>query len=131
MKAIIGTPTEAELEILQVLWSKGPATVREVNETLSKGREIGYTTTLKLMQIMTTKGLVARDERSRTHIYKPLIKQADTQRSMMDKLLNSAFGGSASRLVMQALGNKQTSREELDQIRKYLDEQLKNREGGN
>lgn len=124
-------PTESELEILKVLWKQGPSTVRVVNEELAKAKDVGYTTTLKFMQIMTVKGLLERDETQRTHVYRPLVKELDTQRSMMDKLLNSAFGGSASKLVMQALGNKQTSREELDQIRTYLDEQLKNREGGN
>jgi len=124
-------PTESELEILKVLWKQGPSTVRVVNEELAKAKDVGYTTTLKFMQIMTVKGLLERDETQRTHIYRPLVKESDTQRSMMDKLLNSAFGGSASKLVMQALGDKQTSREELDQIRKYLDEQLKNREGAN
>jgi len=123
-------PTESELEILKVLWKQGPSTVRAVNEELAKAKDVGYTTTLKFMQIMTGKGLLERDETQRTHVYRPLVKEADTQRNMMDKLLNSAFGGSASRLVMQALGNRNTSREELDEIRKYLDEQLSRKEGG-
>jgi BlaI family transcriptional regulator, penicillinase repressor len=124
------TPTDAELEILNVLWAKGPSTVREVNDMLSREKEVGYTTTLKIMQIMTTKGLLERDESSRTHIYKPLIRESDTQRSMMNKLLDSAFGGSASKLVMQALGNAKTTKAELDEIRRFLDEQMQNKKGG-
>jgi BlaI family transcriptional regulator, penicillinase repressor len=123
------TPTDAELEVLNVLWTKGPSTVREINEMLSKEKEVGYTTTLKIMQIMTVKGLLERDESSRTHVYKPLMKESDTQRTMMDKLLNSAFGGSASKLVMQALGNNKTTKAELDEIRKFLDNQLENKKG--
>lgn len=125
-KSITNMPTEAELEILQVLWGRGPSTVREVNEALSEGREVGYTTTLKIMQIMTAKGLLARDESSRSHVYKPLIRQADTQQTMVDKLLKSAFGGSAAKMVMQALGSSKASREELDEIRRFLDTQLRN-----
>lgn len=124
------TPTEAELEILRVLWSKGPSTVRVVNEELAKGKEVGYTTTLKIMQIMAAKGILGRDESQRTHIYKPLLKESDTQKTMVNKLLNSAFGGSASKLVMQALGNSKTTLEELDEIRKYLDTQINEKEGG-
>ena len=125
-----GTPTDAELEILSVLWSKGPSTVREINEQLSTEKEVGYTTTLKIMQIMMAKGLLERDEQSRTHIYKPAIKESETQRTMIDKLLDSAFGGSAAKLVMQALGNTKTTRAELDEIKKFLDDQLKNEKGG-
>lgn len=123
-------PTEAELEILRVLWTKGPSTVREVNEELLQGKEVGYTTTLKIMQIMAAKGIVERDESQRTHVYKPVVKEADTQKSMVNKLLHTAFGGSASKLVMQAIGSSKTSREELDEIRRYLDAQLNDKEGG-
>lgn len=123
-------PTDAELEILRVLWTKGPSTVREVNEELAVAREIGYTTTLKIMQIMAAKGIVERDENQRTHVYKAILRESDTQKSMMNKLLNSAFGGSASKLVMQALGNSKTTKEELAEIRKYLDNEINKKEGG-
>ncbi len=123
-------PTEAELEILRVLWSKGPSTVRVVNEELAQGKEVGYTTTLKIMQIMTAKGILDRDESQRTHVYRALLKEADTQKSMVNKLLNSAFGGSASKLVMQAIGNSKTTLAELDEIRQYLDSQINKKEGG-
>lgn len=123
-------PTDAELEILKVLWTKGPSTVREVNEELAVAREIGYTTTLKIMQIMAAKGIVERDENQRTHVYTAILKESDTQKSMTNKLLNSAFGGSASKLVMQALGNSKTTKEELAEIRKYLDNEINKKEGG-
>lgn len=117
-------PTESELEILQLLWQKGNATVREVNEELSKAKqtEIGYTTTLKLMQLMHEKGLVERDASNRTHVYKALLNQEKTQKSLVNKLIDSAFNGSASQLVMQALSNHKSSPEELEAIKKYLDQ---------
>lgn len=117
-------PTESELEILQILWQKNSCTVREVNEELSqiKQTEIGYTTTLKLMQLMHEKGLVERDASSRTHIYKALLNQEKMQKSLVNKLINSAFNGSASQLVMQALSDYQSSPEELEAIKKYLDQ---------
>jgi len=114
-------PTEAELEILQVLWQHGPCTVRFVNELLSKNKEIGYTTTLKIMQIMYDKKLVKRNEENRTHVYEAIVSEEDTQKHMLDKFLDMAFRGSASKLVMQALGNHKASKEELDQIRNLLD----------
>ncbi|MFT2010760.1 BlaI/MecI/CopY family transcriptional regulator [Pontibacter sp. 13R65] len=113
--------TEAELEILQLLWQHGPSTVRFVNEELNKTKEVGYTTTLKFMQIMTEKGMLAPDKSSRTHIYHPLLQEEDTQRKLLDRFLDTAFRGSASKLVMQALGNRETSQEELDEIRNLLD----------
>jgi len=117
-------PTESELDILQILWQHDTCTVREVNEELSKikGTEIGYTTTLKLMQLMHEKGLVERDATNRTHIYKALLNQKKTQKNLVNKLINSAFNGSASQLVMQALSDHQSSPEELDAIKKYLDQ---------
>ncbi len=117
-------PTESELEILQILWQKGDCTVREVNEELIKIKqtEIGYTTTLKLMQLMHEKGLAERDASSRTHVYKALINQKKTQKSLVNKLINSAFNGSTSQLVMQALSDHKTSAEELEAIKKYLDQ---------
>lgn len=120
-KKDIPRPTEAELEILQVLWNSGPATVRLVNEKLGEKRPVGYTTTLKMMQIMHEKGLLKRDDRQRSHLYSPAIKEKETQRILLDKLLQNAFGGSAMKLVMQALGNHQASREEISRIREFLD----------
>ncbi len=115
-------PTESELEILQVLWSEGPSTVREVNSLLNLEREVGYTTTLKHMQIMSEKSLVTRDTSSRTHIYKAKILEADTQRTLVKSLVEKVFGGSAMDLVMQALGNHQTSPEELEEIKRLIQE---------
>jgi len=114
-------PTESELEILQVLWDKSYATVREVHEEMSKTKDCGYTTTLKLMQIMFEKGLVKRDDSNKTHIYQPNISKDKTQKQMVGKMVTSLFGGSASQLVMQALGSQSTSKEELDEIQKLLD----------
>lgn len=114
-------PTESELEILQVLWDKSNATVREVHEEMSKVKECGYTTTLKLMQIMFEKGLVKRDDSNKTHIYQPNVSKDKTQKQMVGKMVTSLFGGSASQLVMQALGSQTTSKEELDEIQKLLD----------
>jgi len=120
-------PTEAELEILQVLWEHGPSTVRFVNDLLSKQKNVGYTTTLKIMQIMADKQLLNRDTTGKTHIYKVAISQQKTQQQLINKLMASAFGGSAMKLVMQALGNKKSTAAELNEIRAFLD-QL---EGGN
>jgi predicted transcriptional regulator len=114
-------PTESELEILGVLWSKGASTVREVNVHLNLEREIGYTTTLKLMQIMAQKGLVVRDETSRTHVYKAAIDQDKVQANLLNRLVDSAFSGSASSLVMQALGQGKTSKSELEAIKKLIE----------
>jgi predicted transcriptional regulator len=115
-------PTDAELAILRVLWSRGPSTVRQVHEALSRDRETGYTTVLKLMQIMTEKGLVERDESERTHVYQARFTQEATQQRLVSDLLDKAFGGSASQLVMQALAAKPASADELAQIRRLLDE---------
>lgn len=120
-------PTESELEILQILWENGPSTVREVHEQLIKKKESGYTTTLKLMQIMYEKGLVKRDDTNRSHIYEAVISQDKTRKVMVDKLIKTLFQGSSSKLIMQALGNHKATKEELLAIRKYLDEM----EGGN
>ena len=113
-------PTEGEMEILQVLWKKGNCTVREVHEELNK-KDSGYTTTLKLMQIMLEKGLVDRDASAKTHIYRVLINQEQTQQQLVNKMIENVFNGSAARLVMQALGNKTASQEEIDLIKAYLD----------
>ena len=117
-------PTNSELEILQIVWKQGSATVREVNEELSKekGSEIGYTTTLKLMQIMHEKGLLERETGSRTHVYKALVSRSKTSQNILDSLIDTVFNGSAAQLVMQALSNKKSSKEEIEMIKKYLDE---------
>ena len=120
-------PTESELEILQVLWAKGTASVREVHEELLKTKEAGYTTTLKLMQIMNEKGLVVRDDSIKTHIYQPAVSREKTQRHILGKMINTLFSGSTTELVIQALGNHQASPGELDEIQKILD-QLKAQE---
>ncbi len=113
-------PTESELEILRILWDKGSATVREVHGILEKHKTSGYTTTLKLMQIMHDKGLVKRDTSTRSHIYQAALSQNTTQKLMVDRLIHTLFGGSSSSLVMQALGNHQASAEELKAIKAYL-----------
>ncbi len=113
-------PTEGELEILQVLWQKKSATVREVHEELIKLKDAGYTTTLKLMQIMFEKGLVIRDASNKTHIYQPVVTKEKTQDLFLSKMINTLFSGSPAKLVMQALGNHTTSKEELQEIKNYL-----------
>lgn len=114
-------PTEAELEILSILWEMKEASVRQVHERLAQTKETGYTTTLKIMQIMHAKGMLARDEQNRTHLYRPLVKQGETQKSLLKNLLSTAFGGSSKSLVMQALGQDKPSKAELDEIRAFLD----------
>jgi len=113
-------PTEGEMEILQVLWQNGQATVREVHEALNK-KDSGYTTTLKLMQIMHEKGMVERDTNQKTHIYKALVSQDKTEKQLVNKMIDNVFNGSAARLVMQALGNHSASADEIEEIKKYLD----------
>jgi predicted transcriptional regulator len=102
-------PTDAELAILRVLWERGPSTVRQVHDVLSKDRPAAYTTALKLLQIMTEKGLVRRDETDRTHIYHSRLSEEQTQRQLIRDLLDRAFGGSASKLVMQALAARRST----------------------
>nr|WP_320119366.1 BlaI/MecI/CopY family transcriptional regulator [uncultured Marinifilum sp.] len=114
-------PTDAELEILQVLWTYGPSTVRFVNEKLKSGRNVGYTTTLKVMQIMTDKNMLQRDKKSRTHIYEAIVEECETKNQLIDKFISTLFHGSTSRMVLQALGNKKCSSEELDKIRELID----------
>src|ERR1700749_1417320 len=109
-------PKESELEILQVLWIKNQASVREVHEELLKTKEAGYTTTLKLMQIMHEKGLVKRDDSSKTHIYQAIISKEKTQKHLVGKMINTLFGGSPTELVLQALGNHKPSPAELEEI---------------
>ncbi len=119
-------PTRSELAILQVLWEQGPATVRQVHEVLETTRGekgTGYTTTLKLMQIMAEKGLVTRDESSRTHVYAARMPQQQTQRQLVGDLIAKAFGGSAAKLVMHALSTHPASKEELAEIRRLIEQE--------
>lgn len=118
-------PTESELEILQVLWEKGTASVRDVHEELARMKDVGYTTTLKLMQIMHEKGLVKRDDTFRSHIYQSAVNKEKTQNHLLGKMINGLFGGSSTQLVMQALGNHKASKEELEEIQRLLND-LKN-----
>src|SRR5947209_3090902 len=115
-------PTDSELEILNILWEKGPSTVREIHEVLEKNKEAGYTTTLKLMQIMHEKNLVKRDERNKSHVYTANISQEKTQGQLVKRMIDNVFNGSASQLVMQALGSHRPNAEELNEIKKYLEE---------
>jgi BlaI family penicillinase repressor len=113
-------PTESELEILQVIWKKGQCTVRDVHEELAKNKGAGYTTTLKLMQIMHDKGLVERDTTAKTHLYKALITREQAQQTALDKIISTVFKGSTSDLVIQALGHHRASKDEIDAIKSYL-----------
>ena len=118
----IPKPTDSELEILQVLWQHGPSTVRFVNDQLSQKREVGYTTTLKILQLMLEKALVRRDDADRSHVYRAAVREQETQGLLLDKFVDATFGGSALKLVMQALGSRQTSADELAQIRRLLND---------
>ena len=120
-QAILPRPTDAELAILRVLWERGPSTVRQVHDVLGQVRPTAYTTALKLLQIMTEKGLVRRDESDRTHIYHARLSEEQTQRQLVGDLLDRAFGGSASKLVMQALAARRATPEELGEIRKLIE----------
>lgn len=118
---IFPKPTEAELEILQVLWENGPSTVRFVNDELSKRKEVGYTTTLKIMQIMhEKKGLLTRNADNRSHVYEPALPQEETQQNLLSNFVDNVFSGSAMSLVMQALGNHRASKSELEQIKALI-----------
>jgi len=119
-------PTESELEILQIIWEKGQCTVRDVHEVLEKTKDAGYTTTLKLMQIMHDKGLVERDTTAKTHLYKALITREQAQNTAVDKIISTVFKGSSSQLIMQVLSSKKSSKEELDMIKDYLNNLEKN-----
>jgi len=116
-------PTESELEILQILWTKGLATVREVHEELAQTKDVGYTTTLKLMQIMNEKGIVKRDDSMRTHIYQSAVNKEKTQKHLLSRMIDNLFGGSPTQLVIQALGDEKhkASPEELEKIQALLD----------
>jgi BlaI family transcriptional regulator, penicillinase repressor len=114
--------TDSELEILEILWETGSATVRQVNQNLEqKGRIVGYTTTLKMMQIMTDKGMLSRTMDARTHIYTAVIQAGAARNALIDRIANAAFGGSAMKMVLQALGNHRATPEELQEIRALID----------
>ena len=115
-------PTDAELAILGVLWTRGASTVRQVHEALAETRDTGYTTTLKLMQIMADKGLVKRNETARTHVYTAMAGEEQTQRQLVQDLVDRAFGGSAAQLVLRALSAEGASEADLKQIRKMIDD---------
>ena len=121
-KEIVPQPTKGELAILNILWDSGPSTVRQINEAMNKSKATGYTTTLKLMQIMTDKGLLLRDDSNRRHVFKPAISQEQTQKHLVGDLLERVFSGSAEQLVMRALSDKKVSVEELDKIKKMVEE---------
>lgn len=115
-------PTASELDILRVLWQRGPSTVREVHDVLAETKDMGYTTVLKLLQIMTAKGMVKRDEGARAHVYEARQPAESTKRQLVGDLLQRAFSGSASDLMLHALSGRKTSREEIEEIRRMLDE---------
>lgn len=120
-------PTKAELEILQVLWQNGPSTVRLVNEKLNQQkREVNYTSTLKLMQIMVEKGILKRDQSNMKHVYEPIVEEKKAKGYLLDRFLESMYQGSASNLVLQLLGNKKTSKKELETIKEMLNNLNKN-----
>jgi|SRR5688572_18588997 predicted transcriptional regulator len=121
-------PTRSELEILQVLWMNGPSTVRFVNDKLNEQkREVNYTSTLKLMQIMVEKGILKRDESSMKHVYEPVQEEEKTKSFLLDRFVDSMFQGSASSLLMQLLGNKKTSKKELEKIRQLIEQYNNNK----
>jgi BlaI family transcriptional regulator, penicillinase repressor len=127
-RSAVPRPTDAELAILRVLWELGPATVRQVHDVLLRERPTAYTTALKLLQIMTEKGLVRRNESDRTHVYQARLTEEQTQRQLVRDLLDRAFGGSASKLVMQALAARRATPEELTEIRRLIEAPRGNRE---
>ena len=114
-------PTDSELEVLALIWQRGALTVRQIHDQIKRSRNIGYTTTLKIMQIMFVKGMLTRRKQGKTHLYNVVESQQKTQDGLVNKMVNTAFHGSAKDLVMQALGSTKTSKAELDEIRAYLD----------
>jgi len=113
-------PTDSEVEILNILWEQGPASVRDIHDILSLKKDAGYTTTLKLMQIMLQKGLLERDDSNRSHVYKAAVTREQTQKQIIQRVIDQVFNGSAAQLVMQALGKHETTASELEQIKEYL-----------
>lgn len=122
-------PTDAELEVMQVLWQQGPLTVREVNDALNRRRRVGYTTTLKIMQIMADKGLLERDTSNRSHVYMPLFSPKEIRSEILEHVVRTVFGGSTSHLVLHALGNHTASPEEVEEIRSLLDQIERDQDG--
>jgi len=115
-------PTDAQLEVLKILWDRGPLTVRQVHEEFLQVKQSQYTSTLKIMQVMTDRGLVARDERERSHVYRPLIRREDAQQQLASDLMNRVFAGSAQRLLVSALGAKPASLKEVDELRDFIEQ---------
>ena len=113
-------PTESELSILNVLWKQGPSTVRQVNEILNRQKRVGYTTTLKMMQIMHEKGMLERDEATRSHVYSPNIHPEDLRGNMLSQLVNTVFDGSTSKMLIHALGNYEPSSQEIEAIKELI-----------
>lgn len=128
-KGDIHRPTVSELEILQIIWDNGPSTVRFVNDKLNEQKKTGYTTTLKLMQIMLEKNFLGRNEKSRVHIYHTVVQKEEIQNQLLDRFLENAFSGSSHKLVMQVLGNHKPSRSELEEIKKLIKDLEKNDNG--
>ncbi len=122
-------PTESELEIMQILWECGPLTVRKVNDLLNQQRRVGYTTTLKIMQIMAEKELLTRDTEHRSHVYTPTLQSEEVQSTILDHVLKTVFKGSRSNLVMQALGNHSVTKEEMEEIRTLI-KKMEDKEDG-
>ncbi len=122
-------PSDGELEVLQILWKNGPSTVREINDLLNNNQDksTGYTTTLKIMQIMFEKGLLHRDDSQRTHIYSSAVREGKVQSALLDRFLNAAYKGSASKLALQLLGNHKTTPDELAKIKALIDQLEKNK----
>ena len=127
MRSAPQKPTASELEILRVLWTRGPSTVRDVHDSLSEKKALGYTTVLKLLQIMTTKGTVRRNETQRAHVYEACLPAAQTKRQLAGDMLQRVFEGSASQLMMHALAGRKASQEEIEELRRMLDEYERNR----
>jgi BlaI family transcriptional regulator, penicillinase repressor len=126
---IIYKPTESELEILSILWENGPSTVKFINDKLNEKKDVGYTTTLKIMQIMFDKDLLSREKSGRSHTYRTKIKKDETRGILLEKILETAFSGSASKLVMQAIGRSRTSQKEIEEIKAYLEKFERGKDG--
>lgn len=126
---MITKPSDSELEIMQILWEKGPLTVREVNDYLNMGRRVGYTTTLKIMQIMAEKKLLTRDTEQRSHIYSPAKEPGDVQSNILDHVIKTAFRGNTGKLVLRALGNHNTTPSEMEEIKALIEEMENNSDG--
>lgn len=126
---MLSKPSDSELEIMQILWEKGPLTVRDVNDLLNLNRRVGYTTTLKIMQIMTEKKLLTRDTGQRSHIYSPTMDPGDVQSNILDHVIKTAFRGNTGTLVLRALGSHQTSPSEMEEIKALIEEMEKKQDG--